>query len=122
MRDVLARGLGDVDREIADALEVGVDLDGRDDRPQIDGHRLVERQQREAAAIELDVEPVQWLVAADHAIDQIAIAVDQPFDCQPHLLFGEAAHLEQPSLQMLELLLKMTDVFGGRHYPNLPVT
>ena len=53
---VAPRRLGDVDREVADPLEVGVDLDRRDDRPQVGGHRLIQRQQREAAAVDLDVQ------------------------------------------------------------------
>ena len=66
-RDVAPRRLGDVDRQVADALEVGVDLDRRDDRAQVGGHRLVQRQQREAAVVDLDVQRVDRLVAGEHA-------------------------------------------------------
>ena len=58
----------DVDGEVADALEIGVDLDGRDDGPQVDGHRLVQRQQREAASVDLDVQLVDRLVAVQDAV------------------------------------------------------
>ena len=58
-----------------------------------------------------------------HALDEIAVAVDQPLDREAHLFFGEAAHLEQPRLELLELLLEMPDdAFDRFHYPNLPVT
>ena len=107
--DVPPRRLGDVDREVADALEVGVDLDGGDDRAQVGRHRLIERQQREAAAVDLDVQRVERLVAGEHAVDQIAVALDQPLDRQAHLFFGQAAHLEQPRLELFELFLKMPD-------------
>ena len=70
VRRVAARRFGDVDRQIADALEVGVDLHGGDDRPEVGGHRLVERQQREAAVVDLDVQAVERLVADEHAVDQ----------------------------------------------------
>ena len=58
----------------------------------------------------------------EHARDQIAVAIDQALDRQPDLLLGEPAHLEQASLELLELLLKMPDsLFRRRHQPNLPV-
>ena len=38
-----------------------------DDRAQVDGHRLVQRQQREAAVVDLDVQLVDRLVAGEHA-------------------------------------------------------
>ena len=114
--DVAPRRLGDVDGEVAHALEVGVDLHGGDDRAQVGGHRLVERQQREAAVVDLDVQRVQRAVARQHARDEIAIAIDEPLDRQAHLFLGEAAHFEQPRLELLELVLKVPDaLFGRRH-------
>ena len=56
----------DVHGEVADALEVGVDLHRRDNRPQVGGHRLVERQQRKAPVVDFDVQLVDRLVAAHH--------------------------------------------------------
>ena len=70
MLQVARRRLGDVDRQVADPLEVGVDLDRGDDRAQVDGHRLVQRQQREAAVVDLDVQLVDRRVADEHALDQ----------------------------------------------------
>ena len=114
--DVAPRRLGDVDGEIADAFEVGVDLDGGDDRAQVDRHRLIERQQREAAVVDLDVERVQRTVARQDARDQIAIAVDQPLDREADGFLGEPAHFEQAPLELLELVLEMPDaLFGRRH-------
>ena len=37
------------------------------------------------------------------------VAIDQTLDRQAHLLLGEAAHLEQPRLELFELLLEMPD-------------
>ena len=107
--DVTPRGFGDVDGEIADSLEVGVDLDRGDDCAKVGGHRLEQGQQRETAVINLDVQRVQRLVAGQHAVDVVVVAIHQPFDCDPDLLFGEAAHLEQPGLELLELFLEMPD-------------
>ena len=120
--DVLPRRLGDVDREVADALEIGVDLHRRDNGAQVHGHRLIERQQREAAVVDLDMERVERAVADEHARDEIAVAIDQALDRQSDLLLRQPAHLEQASLELLELLLKMPDaLFRRRHQPNLPV-
>ena len=104
-----ARRLGDVDRQIADPLEVGVDLDRRDDGAQVGRHRLVQRQQREAAAVDLDVQLVDRPVAAQHPLDQRRVAVDQPLDREAHALLRQAAHFEQPRLELFELLLEMAD-------------
>ena len=107
MRGVAPRGLGDVHRQIADALEVGVDLHGGDDRAQVGGHGLVEREQREAAAVDLDVQPVERLVAGQHALDERVVALDEPLDRQADVFLGEPAHLEQPRLELFELFLEM---------------
>jgi hypothetical protein len=56
----------------------------------------------------------------------VVVAIHQPFDCDPNLLFGEAAHLEQPRLELLELFLKMPDslfscfhiTWGSAPYPG----
>ena len=99
--------LRDVDRQVADPLEVGVDLDRRDDRPQVDGHRLVQRQQLEAAAVDLDVQLVDRPVAGQHPVDHGGVAFDQPLDRRADPVLGQPAHLEQPRLELFQLLLKM---------------
>ena len=56
-------------------------------------------------------------------LDEVLVALDQPLDGQPHLFFGETAHLEQPGLELFELFLEMPDDALDRlHQPNLPVT
>ena len=67
---VALAGLGDVDGQVADPLEVGVDLDGGDDDAQVGGHRLVQRQQLEAAVVDFDVEVVDRLVAGQHRVER----------------------------------------------------
>ncbi len=116
MRHVALRRLGNVDGEVADALQVGVDLHGGDDRAQVDRHRLVERQQREAAVVDLDVQRVQRTIAGQDARDQVAVAVDQALDREADSFLGEPAHLEKASFELLELVLEMADaLFGRRH-------
>ncbi len=74
---VAPRRFGDVDRQVAHPLEIGVDLDRRDNRPEVGRHRLVERQQREAAVVDLDVQLVDRLVADEHPVDQVVVALDE---------------------------------------------
>ncbi len=107
MAQVAGHRLRDVDGEIADALEVGVDLDGGDDGAKIDRHRLIEGQQCEAAAVDLDMELVDRRVAGEHVLHDRGVARDQPLDGGPHAVLGEAAHFQQPPFEMLEFLLKM---------------
>ena len=52
---------------------------------------------------------VERLVAGQDAVDEIAVAIDEPLDGEPDLLLGQPAHLEQARLELLELLLKVPD-------------
>ena len=115
MLQVAGHGFGDVDRQIADAFEVGVDLDRGDDGAQVDGHRLVQRQQLEAAVVDLDVQLVDRRVADQHLFDERVVAIDQGAHGRPRPVLGEAAHLEQPCLELFELVLKMRRVTFRRH-------
>ena len=82
-------------------------------------HRLVQRQQLHAAAVDLDVELVDRRVAAEDLLDERQVAVDQRLDGGSHAVLRQAAHLEQPGLELIQLLLEVRNV--GRH-PNRPVT
>ncbi len=109
---------GDVDRQIADPFEVGVDLDRAHHRPQIRRHRLVQRQQLQHPVVDLDVQLVHRLVAAQHGVDQPVVALRQRLHGMADPLLGEATHLEQPGLEDLELFLKMSDdAFHGAVSP-----
>ena len=44
-----------------------------------------------------------------HAVDQVVVAIDQPLDREAHVLLGQAAHFEQPGLELLQLFLEMAD-------------
>ena len=79
----------------------------------------MQRQELEAAGIDFDVELVDGTVAAEHAIDDRAVAIDQRLHHRAHSFLRQAAHFEQTRLELLELFLKMGH---GGHYPNLPVT
>jgi hypothetical protein len=109
VRRVALGGLGDVDGQVADAFEVGVDLDRRHNAAEIHGHRLVEGEQAEAAAVDLDVQLVDRFVPAKHPFDELDVARHQAVHGRSHPLFCEPAHCEEAALQRLEFFLKMPD-------------
>ena len=114
MRAVAAGRLRDVDGQVADALEVGIDLDRRHDGAQVRSHGLIQREQRKTAVVDFDVQPVNRFVLDEHAIDQFEIAIDEAFDRQTDVLFSQTTHFEQPRLELFELFLEMSDDAPGR--------
>ena len=104
---VALAGLGDVHRQVADPLQVGVDLHGRDDDAQVGGHRLMQGQQLEAAIVHFHVQVVDRLVAGQHGVERRVVAVHHPAHRFAHPLLGQPAHREQPLLERVEILLEM---------------
>ena len=102
----LAR-FGDVDGQVPDALQVGVDLHGRNDGAEVGGHGLMEGQELETAIVDLDVQVVDRFVAGDHGLQDLGLALHHRLHRHPHPLFRQAAHGEQALLERFELLLEM---------------
>jgi hypothetical protein len=67
----------------------------------------MERQQREAAPIDLDVQPVDRVVSGQDVVDERHVPLDQRLDREADFFLGETAHLEQARLERVELLVKM---------------
>jgi hypothetical protein len=120
MAQVPLTGLGNVHRQVAHAFEVGVDLEGSHDGPQVCGHGLVKGEEAEASIIELDVQLIEGLVAACHRLDQGLVAQHEPLHGGTDPLLGQAAHFEQPGLHGLEFFPEVR--YLPFHYPNRPVT
>ena len=80
----------------------------------------MEREQLEAAVVDLDMKLVDRFVTVEHPVDRRDVPADEALHGRPHALLGQAAHLEQPSLECFELLLEMA-YDPLLHYPNLPV-
>jgi hypothetical protein len=72
----------------------------------------------ETPIVDLDVQLVDRLVAAHHFVDQRRVPRDQPVDGRPHAFLGQPAHLEQPRLEPLELLLEVS--YGPFHHSPQP--
>jgi hypothetical protein len=65
---------GDVHRQVADPLQVVVDLQGRHDEPQIGRHRLVEGQDLQTLLLDLHLALVDLQVPADGLVRQLVVA------------------------------------------------
>jgi hypothetical protein len=72
--------------------------------PQVGCHGLVQRQQSEAAFVDLDVQRVYRLVAAQHVVDGREVTRHEPLNGGAHALLRQPAHFEQAALKGLELL------------------
>ena len=107
MAKVANDGFGNVDGQVPHPLQIGVDLDRRHDRAEIDRHRLVQREHPEAASVDFDMQLVDGVVARQHHVDQGRVPVDERLDRRAHAILGKAAHLEKPRFELFELFLKM---------------
>ncbi len=99
--------LGDVDREVADPLQGGVDLDGGDDEAQVAGHRLVERQRLEAVLLDVDLHEVDREVALDGLGGERLVAVLHSGERPPQVVFDQGAQREDALLQVADLALQL---------------
>ena len=90
MRRVALRGLGDVHGEIADALEIGVDLDRSHHGAQIRGDRLVQGQELQAPIVDLDVQSVEGSSPCSTRSIGREVAFGQPLDGAAHALLRRA--------------------------------
>jgi hypothetical protein len=99
MEQITLRGLGNVDRQVADTLQVGVDSQCRDDGSEIDGHRVKERQQAETAFIDLDLDSVELFVTRNDIRQRVTIASDQCVQRRAHARVRELPHREDAVFQ-----------------------
>ena len=110
------RALGDVHRLVADALEIGVDLDDRTHQPQVGRDRILQREELDAQVVDLELELVDLRVAGGHLDRQVGPALDQRRERIAHARLDELAHGVEPVGEAPQLLVKM-----ALHQPNLPV-
>ena len=95
---------GDVHRHVADPLQVVVDLQGRNQLPQVDRHRLVQGQRLEAFLLEVDLAAIDVFVHRLHFPGKFRVAVEQGADRLLDLLLDDRADQEQISLRVCRFL------------------
>ncbi len=93
--------------QVADPLEVVVDLEDRHDEPQVARHRLVEGEHLEALLLQFDLEAVHDVVRVEDAPGQRHIALGHRAHGQPERLLHGAADVEQALLQVVGLDLQV---------------
>jgi hypothetical protein len=74
------RALGDVDRVVADALQIVVDLERPDEKAQVDRHRLLQGEQVDRLILDLHLHPVDLFVGRDDLLGFSHVRFDQSFD------------------------------------------
>ena len=109
--------LGDVDRLIAHAFEVGIDLGDGEDEAQVHGHGLLHGQKVERHLVDFALGDVDLGFAFEHHAAASQVAVDVGLAGAVHCLLGQSAHAEQTCPEFVHSLHEI----GCAHYPNLPV-
>ena len=108
---------GDVHRHVADPLQVVVDLQGRNQLPQIDRHRLVQGQRLEAFLLEVDFPAVDIVVHCLNFLGEFGVAVEQGADRLLDLLLDDRADQQQVSFEFIDFSLQV-----DRHAAGAPGT
>ncbi len=117
LADQVEHALRDVDRLVADALEVGVDLEHRENEAKIDRHRLLHGEQIERQFVDLALGVVDGGFAGQHHLTELAVARTISLGRTVDGLLGQASHAQELLFEFIQSLLK-----AASHYPNLPVT
>ena len=86
------------------ALILSVGHDGS----QIYRDGLMQREQREASLVDLDLEFVDSRIAGDDVGQLLVVSIDQPLEGQPQTFLGQSAHHEQTPLEGFQLPGEMT--------------
>ena len=76
-RERAARDVGGI---VGDALEVGGDLEGRNDGAQVERHRLAQGDQHRRPLVDLVVHVVDLLVGGDDHLGEVGVAAGQGLD------------------------------------------
>ena len=69
--------LRDVDALVADPLQVLVHVDHGEHEPQVDGDGRLACEQRLDAVLDLEIHPIDVVVAGDHGVGRIGLRLDQ---------------------------------------------
>ena len=88
------------------------------DEPQVRGDRRLQREERQDPVVELEVDPVDLVVARDDTLRPVVVVLDHRLHGVVDGVTGEFAEREQLQLHLVELLVEVR----ARHQPNRPVT
>ena len=123
----LERALGDVLGQIPDPLEIARDPNGADDLAQVVRHRLPARDRQRRLLLDLALKRIEPGIGLHHLMRERGVAGSQRVHRVDHHLLGQAAHLGDPPLEQVEVLVVGSDSVLIRHelllpQPKRPVT
>ncbi len=98
--------LGDVDRLVSYALEVGIDLGDGENEAQVDGHGLLHGEQVERRLVDFALGGIDQALAFEHHLAASKIALDIRLAGAIDGLLRESSHAKQPLPQIVQPLLK----------------
>jgi hypothetical protein len=105
---------------VADALEVVGDLHRHGDEAQVAREGLLEREEMDAAVLDLHLDRVQLPVPEHDGLRERRIALAERLDRMTHKLLRQGRHLEEKRAQLGQFGMEVTR--GARcAHPNLPV-
>ena len=86
------RGLRDVDGLVADTLEIVVDAGNSEDKAEVDGHQLMERQELDDAVVDFELQLVDGVFFFENALGKLFIGFENGMYGLMDGAFGETAH------------------------------
>ncbi len=98
----------DIDGDVADPFELGIDLEGRHQEPEIDGHRLRQGKDIHALAVDQRVELIHLPVPADDLFRPFDIPFEERATGGTKLEVHLAPHLDEVRLERLQFFLEVS--------------
>ena len=111
----LDRALGDVLGQIPDPLEIARDPNGADDLAQVVRHRLPARDRLRRLLLDLALKQVEPRIGLHHLMGKNGVAGGQRIDRVDHHLLSQPAHLGNPPLEQIKVLVVGSDGMLVRH-------
>jgi len=108
-----ADAVGDVDALVADALEVGINLDDGKQEAEVDGHGLFHREQVVGGLVDEALGGVDGLLVVHDVLTETEVAAGVGVEHAVQRLLGKRGLREQAVFQVVELLMKMDARHGG---------
>ena len=112
-----AGGLGDVDHEVARALDLRGEPDGGDDGAHVAGHRLLPGEDREAALLDVEGELVDLVVAVDDRLRLGQVEGEERLGAAGDRLGDPRRRPQQVALHLVELVVEREAGVGHRCPP-----
>lgn len=100
--------MGDIDGLVPDAFQLGANLHRHCDESQVAGGRLAQREEFDAAVVDLHLEPVEVVIVHVNAPRGLIVALQQRFHRFGKAAVGECGHLQQLVFEGRKFLIEMS--------------